>query len=126
MELPVYEPGTKNHIIALFAVYKIMPPVSLAVFTTYLIYLSLSWVSIRFLFFGVFLAYLLEPTMCRAGILKTLQDVCVCVCCLLTLTASRLCSYQLFDANENCVMAFIKLYSYSHHPVLILCRQVQI
>ena len=29
-------------------------------------------------------------------------------------------------ANEKCVMAFIKLYSHSHPPLLILCRQVEI
>ena len=28
-------------------------------------------------------------------------------------------------ANEKCVMAFIKLYSHSHPPLLIVCRQVQ-
>ena len=48
------QPTTLNAQGDLFAVYKIMPSVSLAVFTTYLIYLSLSWVSIRFLFFWCF------------------------------------------------------------------------
>ena len=97
MELPVYEPGTENHTIALVDVYKIMPSVSLAVFTTYLIYLSLSWMSIRFLFFGVFLAYLLEPTMCRY--FKNFAG-CVCVCAC----AASLPSLQAGYVVTTCLM----------------------
>ena len=64
--------------------------------------------------------------MCRY-FKNTLQDVCVCVCgASLPSPQAGYVVTNFSVANEKCVMAFIKLYSHSQPPLLILCRQVEI